>query len=336
MHPSLEDQLSALEPVLDEALHTEIEALGSLRGLTRAPHFRKAVSLLFGCRGRIVVVGLGKSGLVAQRISASFRSTGTPSVYLHPVEAVHGDLGLVERGDVGLFFSKSGESAELLRLLPLFKRLEVPYVAVVCQGGSALERWSEVSLCLAPVVEAGPLKVVPTTSLTISQVVGNLLVIALYALRGTTEEDLAFLHPGGIIGRQTLHRVADLMHRGDGLPRVREDTPLREALVEMIEKKLGMTTVVDGAGRLTGVLTDGDLKRILHRHGQVDGLATGDVMTRRPRTIEPDAFVARAVERMENNPGGSITSLVVVGPDGVPEGVLHLHDCLRAGPSTAS
>ena len=327
-------RMDALFGILDEALAAEVDAVAALRGLPHSAAFEKAVGVLAQCRGRIVVVGLGKSGLVAQRISASFRSTGTPSVYLHPVEAVHGDLGLVEAGDVGLFFSKSGESTELLRLLPLFKRLDVPLVAVVCQADSSLERAAEVTLGLGPIVEAGPLKMVPTTSLTVSQVAGNLLVIALYAHRGTSEEDLAFLHPGGVIGRQTVHRVADLMHQGEELPRVGEDTPLREALVEMIRKKLGMTTVVDGSGRLCGVLTDGDLKRILHQHGGVDGLKTGDVMTRQPRTIEPDAFVAKAVERMENNPGGSITSLVVIGSDGAPKGVLHLHDCLRAGPAT--
>ncbi|MCA9728050.1 MAG: KpsF/GutQ family sugar-phosphate isomerase, partial [Candidatus Eisenbacteria bacterium] len=284
---------------------------------------------LRACRGRIVVSGVGKSGLVAQRIAASFRSTATPAVYLHPTEAMHGDLGLIARGDVALLFSKSGESAELTRLLPLFRRIGVPVVAVVGRADSELAGGADVTLALGRIEEAGPLKLVPTTSGTVFHVLGDILVTCLYAQRGITEDQLAFLHPGGVIGSQATLRVRELMHAGDALPRVSAEVSLREGIVEMIAKRLGVTTVVDADGRLAGILTDGDLRRIIHRHGRIDGLQVREVMTRDPRTIDGQALVASAVERMENNPRGPITALVVIDADGRPEGVIHLHDCLR-------
>lgn len=313
-----------------EVLESEITGLTALDRLLEGPAFGEAVEILDRCRGRIVVSGVGKSGLVAQRIAASFRSTGTPAVYLHPVEAMHGDLGLLDPADVGLFLSKSGESEELLRLLPIFERIPLPLVAIVCRGSSSLGRAAARTLVLGPIEEAGPLKLVPTTSTTVFQVLGDLLVTCLYARRGTTESELAYLHPGGVIGTQATLRVADLMHAGERLPRVGAETFLRDALVEMIDKKLGMTTVVDATGSLVGILTDGDIRRIVHRHRTIDSLHVREVMSPHPRTIGRDARVAAAVERMENNPGGPITCLVVTDGSGRPEGVIHLHDCLRA------
>jgi arabinose-5-phosphate isomerase len=316
-----------------EVLEHEEQGVRSLRPLLTAEAYPAAVERLLSCRGRILVSGVGKSGIVAQRIAASFRSTGTPSFYLHPVEAVHGDLGLVDPADVALLLSRSGESAELLRLLPLFKRVPIPLVAVTSRATSQLAQAADVSLVVGPFEEAGPLTMVPTTSVTVFQVLGDLLVTALYVARGITEADLAWLHPGGLIGHNVTLRVEDVMHVGAMLPCVREDSSLREAIVEMMDKKLGMTTVVDQEGRLCGVLTDGDLRRVVHRHGRIDPFLVKEVMTQHPRTIGRESLLAAAVEKMENNPSGPITALVVVDGGGRPAGVLHLHDCLRLAPN---
>jgi arabinose-5-phosphate isomerase len=310
-------------------LDAEESGLRSLRRLVDGESFAAAIALLLDCRGRILVSGVGKSGIVAQRIAASFRSTGTPSFFLHPTEALHGDLGLLDPTDLALFLSKSGESDELLRLLPTVARLEIPVVALTTRGASTLSRAARVTLDIGPVVEGGPLAEVPTVSVTVFEALGNLLVTAVYASRGVGAEDLAWLHPGGLIGRMVTLRVEDLMHTGGALPRVGVGTSLRDAIVEMMGKRLGMTTVVDEAGRLCGVVTDGDLRRAIHRHERIDPLRAGDIMTRNPKTIEREALVAAAVARMEGNPGGAITALVVLDEDGRPEGVIHLHDCLQ-------
>jgi len=312
-----------------KVLDQEEKGLRALRRVVEKEPFAETVEMLVACRGRIIVCGVGKSGIVGQRIASSFRSTGAPSIFLHPVEAMHGDLGLVDPADIGLFLSKSGESAELLHLLPTFKRIPVPLAVIVGNGASQLGRSAEACIELGPMEEAGPLALVPTTTLTAFQVMGDLLVTALYVARGVTEADLAWLHPGGVIGRKVTLRVSEIMHRGDGLPCVRETASLREAIMEMMEKKLGMTTVVDSEGRLSGILTDGDLRRAVHTHDRIDPLSVAEVMTRNPRTVHGDALLAAAVERMENNPGGPITTLVVPDEDGRPEGVIHLHDCLR-------
>jgi len=301
----------------------------SLHRLLEDPAFPRAVHMLLSCRGRVLVSGVGKSGIVARRIAASLRSTATPALFLHPVEAVHGDLGLVDSADVALLLSHSGESAELLRLLPSFQRLSLPVVAVTSREDSPLARAASVSLLVGPLKEAGPLSFVPSTSVTVFEVLGDLLVAALYVSRGVTEKELSWLHPGGVIGRTVVLRVEDVMHVGRDLPRVGEDAQLRDAVLEIMEKKLGMTTVVDADGRLTGVLTDGDLRRVIHQHGRIDSFRVGEVMTRNPRTVDRGSLLVAALARMEENRPGPITSLVVVDSDGRPEGVLHLHDCLR-------
>lgn len=316
-----------------EVLACEEAGVRSLRSLLESEAYPAAIERLLACRGRILVSGVGKSGIVAQRIAASLRSTGTPALFLHPVEAVHGDLGLVDPADTALLLSRSGETTELLRLLPLFQRIPVPIVTVTARADSQLAQAAAVSLVVGPLREAGPLTMVPTTSVTVFQVLGDLLVTALYVARGFTEADLAWLHPGGLIGQKITLRVEDAMHVGAALPKVAEDASLRDAIMVMMEKKLGMTTVVDARGRLSGVVTDGDLRRVVHQHGRIDPLRVADVMTRHPRTIDREALLAAAVERMENNPAGPITSLVIVDGDGVPEGVLHLHDCLRLRPA---
>jgi arabinose-5-phosphate isomerase len=310
-------------------LDAEEVGLRSLRPLVDGESFAAAVALLLSCRGRVLLSGVGKSGIVGQRIAASFRSTGTPAFFLHPTEAVHGDLGLLDPADLALFLSKSGESGELLCLLPLVARLEIPVLVVTARGASTLGRAARILLDTGPLTEGGPLAEVPTVSVTVFEALGNLLVTAVYAARGIGASDLAWLHPGGLIGRMVTLRVEDLMHTGADLPCVRAEASLREAIVEMMQKRLGMTVVVDESGRLCGVLTDGDLRRAVHQHDRIDPLRVSEVMTRHPKTIERDALVAAAVTRMEGNPTGPITTLVVLGRDGQPEGVLHLHDCLR-------
>lgn len=314
-----------------EVLESQLRGLGRLLPLCDRPEIERAVELLRDCRGRVVVSGVGKSGIVASKVAASLRSTGTPAVYLHPVDAMHGDLGLVGPADVAFFLSKSGESRELLDIVPTFKQLGVPILTLTTRGDCSLAQLSDLVLDVGPIEEAGPVQQVPTTSTTVFQVVGDILTLLVLWEKGLTEEHFAFLHPGGVLGQTATLRVRDVMRTGEAVPVVQGGAPLQEALVVMIDKRLGMTTVVDGEGRLTGILTDGDIRRILHRHGTTAGLKVLQVMTAGPKTIDRDELLAGAVRRMETNPGGPITSLVVVDGEGRPEGVVHLHDCLRLG-----
>ena len=313
-----------------EVLGREVEAL---RGVMErlGPGFAEAVALLEPARGRVIVSGVGKRGLVGAKIAATLTSTGTPSFFLHPTDALHGDLGIVGAQDVLLVVSKSGRSAELLHLLPYMRRLGAPIVAIVESAKTPLAESADVVIELGRIEEACSLDLVPTSSTTAAMAVGDALAVALFRRRGLTAEDFAFVHPGGLIGRQVARRVRDLMHGGEKLPRIPEASTLRDALVEIVEKGLGVTTVVDGAGRLLGILTDGDLKRILlgpHGEGALRQPVTL-FMTHGPRSIDPDALVAAAVRLMEERRPGAVTSLVVVEA-GAPVGILHLHDCLRA------
>jgi arabinose-5-phosphate isomerase len=313
-----------------EVLDAEVRGIRRLRALFEGEPFAAAIDLLLRCRGRILVAGLGKSGLAGRRIASSLRSTGSPAVFLHPVEAMHGDLGIVDASDVALLISKSGENREVCALLPTFRRLGVPVIGITAARESEIGRAVDVLLDLGPVEEVTPPAEVPTVSTTLVQVIGDALTVILYRLKGFTPEAFAFLHPGGILGRKVTLRVADVMHRGADLPAVRESTRVVDAVVTIMEKRLGMTTVVDAEGRLCGVLTDGDFKRILHGHGgSVADLLVGEVMNRAPRTIDGDALLVSALGVMETNTPGAITSLVVVDREGRPAGVVHIHDCLR-------
>jgi arabinose-5-phosphate isomerase len=322
-----------------EILDSQLRGISKLSALCDRPELERAVALLLGCRGRVVVSGVGKSGIVASKIAASMRSTGTPAVYLHPVDAMHGDLGLMGPADVGFFLSKSGESRELIELVPTFKQLGVPILSLVTRADSSLAHLSDLVLDVGPIEEAGPIQEVPTTSTTVFQVLGDMLTLLLLWEKGLTQEHFAFLHPGGTLGRIATLRVKDVMRTGDAVPRVRGSALLREALAEMIEKRLGMTSVVDESGCLIGILTDGDIRRLLHRFGAVENLKVLQVMTPGPKTIDREELLASAVHRMEANPGGPITALLVVDSDGKPDGVIHLHDCLRlemrVGPNLA-
>jgi len=313
-----------------EVVRGEAAAVTGLEGRL-GPEFLAAVECLHGCRGKVVVSGVGKSGLLAHKLAATLTSTGTPAVFLHPADALHGDAGLFATGDVALFLSKSGASDELLALLPYLERHGIPLVSIVATPNSALGRKSSVCLVTGPVREVCPMELTPTTSITVAQVMGDCVAVALLERRGFKAEDFRFLHPGGVIGRSAARRVEELMHEGVALPRVGESTPLREVMLEIMDKRLGVTTVVDGAGRLAGVITDGDFKRILLKHADPWVLTAREVMGREPSTIARDALVAAAVRQMEERPAGPITALVVVDGEGLPVGVLHLHDCLRAG-----
>jgi len=313
-----------------EVVRTEALAVAGLEARL-GPAFVRAVETIAACRGKLVVAGVGKSGLIGQKIAATLTSTGTPAVFLHPADALHGDAGLFARGDVALFLSKSGASDELLALLPYLDRLGIPLVTIVVQAGTPLVERSTAAIVLGPVTEACPMDLTPTTSVTLTQVVGDCLSIALMELRGFKPEDFRFLHPGGVIGRAASRTVRELMHAGDALPRVQESTRLREVMLEIMAKRLGITTVLGEGGRLAGVVSDGDFKRILLRAADPWPLTAGEVMSRTPTTIAPEALVASAVRIMEDRPEGPITALVVVDPERKPLGVLHLHDCLRAG-----
>jgi arabinose-5-phosphate isomerase len=305
-----------------QVLEIEADAISSL--LPRIDEsFDRALELLLGCGGRVVVTGMGKSGLIGQKLSATLASTGTPSLFLHPAEAIHGDLGRIVKGDVVLALSYSGDTEEILALLPSLKRLGVPVLALTGNPGSALAQAADVHLDVSIRQEACPLGLAPTASTTAALAMGDALGMALLERRGFTAEDFAVLHPGGRLGRKLL-RVAEVMHSGDELPRVAADTAMRDVLFEMTRKRLGMTTVVDGGGRLLGMISDGDLRRQMEKHGygMLDRTA-GECMTREPVTISPRELATKALDLMETR---RITSLPVVGGEGRVEGVVHLHD----------
>jgi arabinose-5-phosphate isomerase len=285
--------------------------------------FDRAVEVLFACPGRVVVTGMGKSGLIGQKISATFASTGTPSLFLSPAEAIHGDMGRIVKGDVVLAISNSGDTAEILALVPTIKRLGSPLVSMTGGRRSTLAAASDVNLDVSIREEACPLGLAPTASTTAALAMGDALGMALLEKRGFTVDDFAVLHPGGHLGKKLL-RVEDVMHVGDEIPRVHADTTMKDVLFEMTRKRLGLTTVTDAAGVLLGIISDGDLRRQMERHGYglLDRTA-GECMTRDPVLIPRREMATRALDVMESR---KITSLLVVDAAGTIEGVLHLHD----------
>jgi arabinose-5-phosphate isomerase len=320
------DKKPDLRRLAERVLRIEAEAvLGLIPKLDE--RFERAVELLRGCAGRVIVTGMGKSGLIGRKIAATLASTGTPAHFLHPAEGVHGDLGMVARGDVVLALSNSGETDEALAILPPLKRLGVPILLLTGNPTSSLARQCEVVLDVSVAEEACPMNLTPTSSTTAALAVGDALAMVLLELRGFRPEDYAALHPRGSLGWRALFRVADLMLTGDALPIVPESTPLRDVIVEMTRKRKGMTTVTDGAGRLVGVVTDGDLRR-LHLTGKsIDDLSAGQVASREPKTIRSEDLAAKALEVMET---WQITSLVIVDEARRPVGLIHMHDILRA------
>ncbi|WP_367275361.1 KpsF/GutQ family sugar-phosphate isomerase [uncultured Microbulbifer sp.] len=290
--------------------------------------FQKACELIMACKGRVIVSGMGKSGHIGRKIAATLASTGTPSFFVHPGEASHGDLGMITRQDLVIAISNSGSSAEVLTLLPLLKRLGIPMISMTGKPDSPLSQSADVNLDIAVDTEACPLNLAPTSSTTVTLVMGDALAVALLEARGFTAEDFAFSHPGGALGRQLLLKVEDVMHAGDELPQVTPETPLATALLEMTSKGFGMTTVVDGQGQLLGVFTDGDLRRVIDQQFELDSATMAQVMSRRPKTVSAQTLAAEALRIMEDN---KITALVVEDPAHHPIGLLHMHDILRAG-----
>jgi arabinose-5-phosphate isomerase len=285
--------------------------------------FERAVELLLACKGRVVVSGMGKSGLVGRKISATFSSTGTPSFFLHPAEALHGDLGMLARGDALLAITYGGETQEILNLLEALRRLEIPVVTLTGNPKSTLAEASEVVLDLSVKEEACTLNLAPTASTTVAMAVGDALAISLLERRGFQHDDFAALHPAGRLGKKLL-RVEHLMHGGEALPRVAPETPMPAVFHEMSAKKLGMTTVTTTDGRLAGILTDGDLRRLMEKHGGATlSMSAGDCMVRGAQTIGPKVLASEVLNLMEKR---KITSVVVVDEAQKVIGVVHLHD----------
>ncbi len=288
--------------------------------------FLRALELLQACRGRVVVMGIGKSGIIGRKVAATLASVGTPALFLHPAEGVHGDIGMVARDDVAVIISNSGETEEVITLLPAIKRLGIPLIVLTGNPASTLARTADVVLDVSVAEEACPMSLVPTSSTTAALAMGDALAVSLLELRGVTPEDFAFFHPGGSLGRRFL-KVEELMHAGDAVPVVSEGTPMAEAILEMTGKRLGATAVVDAEGVLVGIITDGDLRRALQRDRELAGRTAGDLMSRNPKTIARQELAAKALETMERH---SITQLLIVDASRRPEGILHLHDILRA------
>ncbi len=289
--------------------------------------FERAVELIYNCEGRVVVTGMGKSGLVCKKIAATLASTGTPSFFVHPAEAIHGDLGMLMRGDVILAASYSGETEEIKQLLPTFKRFGLKMISLTARAGSTLAQYSDITLDIGVKEEACPLNLAPTTSTTATLALGDALAIALLDKRGFKEEDFAVFHPGGSLGKR-LMRVEDLLHKGQQVPIVTENTLLKEALFEMTSKGLGATTVVDEQGVLVGIVTDGDLRRLISKDVNLLNQPVKVSVSKNPKLIAKDSLAAKAVEVMEHY---NITSLLIVDKQNRPQGIIHLHDLLKAG-----
>ena len=289
-------------------------------------NFDKALDLLYACKGRVIVTGMGKSGIIARKISATFSSTGTPSIFMHPSEGIHGDLGIVTPDDVVLVLSKSGDTDELSQLIPPFKRLGVPMISIVGDVNSPLAGKSDVVLDASVESESDENNLVPTTSSTASLVLGDALAVVLLEMRDFSPEDFALLHPGGALGRRLLLQVSDLMHSGDELPLVNESSTLKDAIIVITAKRLGAAIVVDGEGKLAGIFTDGDLRRAVEKGNDFLTKPVSQFMGRNPKTIEESALAEKALAIMEKH---SITSLIILDDNSHPTGIIHLHDILR-------
>ncbi len=310
-----------------EVLRIEAEALRSLESKIDE-NFAAAVDLILNSTGRVIVTGMGKSGLVARKIVATMNSTGTAAIFLHPSDAVHGDLGMVRAEDVVICLSKSGDTEEIRELMPMFRRIGVKVISMVGNVSSHLARESDIVLDTTVKEEACPYDLAPTASTTATLALGDALAIALLDKRGFTKEEFAMFHPGGNLGKRLLLRVEEMMVAGDSVPVVREEVPLSDAIVEMTSKRLGATCIVDSAGRLQGIITDGDLRRLLQRTKNVTNVTAAEAMTKNPKTIRKGLLAATALEEMESY---NITQLIVVDDKHRPVGMLHLHDLVKAG-----
>ncbi|MEE4679560.1 KpsF/GutQ family sugar-phosphate isomerase [Pseudomonas alliivorans] len=321
------NQSSDLIQSAQRTIRLEMEAIESL--LARLDtDFVRACEMILSSKGRVVVVGMGKSGHIGNKIAATLASTGTTSFFVHPAEASHGDMGMITRDDIILSLSNSGTTSEIVTLLPLIKRLGISMISLTGNPDSTLARAADVNLNVSVLHEACPLNLAPTSSTTAALVMGDALAVALLEARGFTAEDFAFSHPGGALGRRLLLKVEHVMHSGDALPTVKRGIPLRDALLEMTRKGLGMTAVLETDGRLAGIFTDGDLRRTLDRPFDIRETTIDEVMTIHGKTVNADMLAAEALKIMEDN---KISALVVVDENDHPVGAFNLQDLLRAG-----
>ena len=309
------------------AIRIEREAIETLEDRINGS-FTKACDVIMACKGRVVVTGMGKSGHIGSKIAATLASTGTPSFFVHPGEASHGDMGMITPQDVVIAISNSGSTSEVVTILPLIKRMGAPLISMTGNPDSVLAKEAIANLDVSVAIEACPLGLAPTSSTTATLVMGDALAVALLEARGFSAEDFAFSHPGGSLGRRLLLRVSDIMHSGDQIPRVLEDTTLSGALLEITRKGLGMTTIVSPTGELTGIFTDGDLRRTLDKSADVHKTVIRDVMTRNGKTIQADHLAAEALNIMEEM---KINALPVTDDHGNLVGAINMHDLLRAG-----
>lgn len=310
-----------------EVVRIEAEAVAALVSKINGA-FEAAVDLIFTCKGRVIVTGMGKSGLVARKIVATMNSTGTPAFFLHPSDAVHGDLGMVREDDVVICISKSGDTEEIRELMPMFRRIGVKVIAMIGNTNSHLGKVSDIVLDISVKEEACPHDLAPTASTTATLVMGDALAIALLNKRNFTKEDFAMFHPGGNLGKRLFLKVEEMMIAGTNVPIVQENVSLSDAIMEITSKRLGATCVVDASGTLQGIITDGDLRRLLHRTRDVTNVTAAQTMSKNPKTIRKELLAASALEEME---AFNITQLIVVDGEHRPIGILHLHDLVKAG-----
>ena len=311
--------------IAKSVIETEIKELQRLKNCLDE-NFIRAVEILKNCKGKVVITGIGKSGLIGKKIAATLSSTGTPSFFLHPAEALHGDLGMVSKDDVVIAISNSGQSSEVLAMLPYFKRLGIPVIAITNNPNSELAKRSDVVLKLCVEKEACPLNLAPTSSTTNTLVLGDALAVVLMKLKGFSEKDFGLRHPAGSLGRK-LKTVRDLGHfKPEEVPIVSENTPMREVVLEISQKGFGATAVVNKEGKLVGIITDGDLRRFVQRGGDFNKDLAKDVMTKNPKTAKPEELAMAALKRMEDH---KITVLIVVDEENRPIGIIHIHDIMR-------
>jgi len=290
--------------------------------------FVKAINVILNSKGRIVFTGVGKSGIIARKIVATMNSTGTASIFLHPTDALHGDLGMVRKDDIVILISKSGHTEELTQLIPMLKRINVILIGMLGEIDSRLAKECDIVLNVGVKEEACPYDLAPTASTTAALVMGDALAITLLELKGFSKEDFGMLHPGGSLGKRLSLKISEIMILGDDVPVVKEKTSIKDTIFVITSKRLGMTCVVDESGKLSGIITDGDLRRLLEKTLDIKNLSAGDVMTKKPKTLNKDLLASFALQQMENY---NITSLIVVDENDYPEGVVHLHDLVKLG-----
>ncbi len=319
--------MSAILNKAREVIRIEAEAVAALENRLDA-NFERAVDLLFDCKGRVIVCGIGKSGIIAQKIAATLSSTGTAAIFLHAAEATHGDLGMVMPGDVVICISKSGSTEEFYALIPILKRLETPIIAMTGNHHSPLAERAEVVLDISVDKEACPHDLAPTASTTAALAMGDALAVALVEKRHFSREDFALRHPAGALGKKLFLRIDDIMYSGDKLATVGENATIDEVIFEITRKRFGGTCVLAADGKLAGIITDGDLRRLLKNRRSLDDLAAADIMTREPKTVHVGTLAAQVLEIMEEH---DIMQMVIVDAEHRPKGMAHLHDLLKAG-----